>query len=123
YKASSDWPFTMLITERTSTSKTNILANLVFRNKSEHIYKEQKEEAQYIRYDDLIIANCYTDDIKNASIVINSYLHKSEFVVFDLDRSENDPLTIWLRFDILLNLQKEIEARQKCKKRSVQVNS
>jgi hypothetical protein len=55
----------------------------------------------------------YTDDVKNASMVINSYLQKGEFVVFDLTRPEDDPLAICLKFDTPLNLQKEIEARQK----------
>ncbi|CAG8697443.1 17697_t:CDS:2 [Cetraspora pellucida] len=52
-----------------------------------------------------------------ASMVINSYLCKGKFVVFDLSSSKNDPLTIQLRFDTSLNLQKEIEARQKRKKK------
>ena len=60
----------------------------------------------------------YTDDVKNASMVINSYLRKNEFIVFDLTRSEDDPLAIRLRFDTPLNLQKEIELRQKNKKRT-----
>ena len=55
----------------------------------------------------------YTDDVKNASMVINSYLRKNEFIVFDLTRSEDDPLAIRLRFDTPLDLQKEIELRQK----------
>ncbi|RHZ57330.1 hypothetical protein Glove_390g43 [Diversispora epigaea] len=55
----------------------------------------------------------YTDDVKNASMVINSYLRKGEFIVFDLDRPEDDPLAIRLRFDTPLDLQKEIELRQK----------
>ena len=57
----------------------------------------------------------YTDNVKNASKVINSYLRKNEFIVFDLTRSEDDPLAIRLRFDTPLNLQKEIELRQKKK--------
>ncbi|RIA97623.1 hypothetical protein C1645_813864 [Glomus cerebriforme] len=64
----------------------------------------------------------YTDDVKNASMVINSYLRKSEFVVFDLTRPEDDPLAIRLRFDTPLNLQKEIEARQKRKEKSFSTN-
>ena len=64
------------------------------------------------------IAGRYTDDIKNASMVINSYLRKGEFVVFDLIRPEDDLLAIRLRFDIPLNLQREIEVRQKRKKKS-----
>ena len=56
-------------------------------------------------------------------MVINSYLRKGEFVVFDLTRPEDDPLAIHLRFDTLLNLQKEIKARQKCREKSVQANS
>ncbi|RHZ57347.1 hypothetical protein Glove_390g81 [Diversispora epigaea] len=57
----------------------------------------------------------YTDDVKNASMVINSYLRKGEFIVFDLDKPEDDPLAIRLKFDTPLDLQKEIELRQKKK--------
>ena len=65
----------------------------------------------------------YTDDVKDASLVINScYLQKGEFIVFDLNRLEDDPLAIRLRFDTLLNLQKEIEARQKRKEKSALAN-
>ncbi|GES76686.1 hypothetical protein RCL_jg17326.t1 [Rhizophagus clarus] len=69
-------------------------------------------------YQDVIkIAGHYTDDVKNASMIINSYLRKGEFIVFDLIRPEDDPLAICLRFNTPLNLQKEIKARQKCKKK------
>ena len=64
----------------------------------------------------------YTDDVKNASLVINSYLRRGEFIVFDLTRPEDDPLAIHLRFDTPLKLQKEIEARQKRKKKSASAN-
>ena len=64
----------------------------------------------------------YTDDVKNASMVINSYLRKGEFVVFDLTRPEDDPLAICLRFDTPLNLQKEIMVRQKRKEKSASAN-
>ena len=68
------------------------------------------------------IVEQYTDDVKGAFMVINSYLRKGEFVVFDLTRPEDDPLAIRLRFDTSLNLQKEIEARQKRKKKNVSAN-
>ena len=55
-------------------------------------------------------------------MVINSYLRKGEFIVFDLTRPKDDPLAIRLRFDTPLNLQKEIEARQKRKEKSAQAN-
>lgn len=45
------------------------------------------------------IAGQCTDDAKDASIAIKSYLRKGEFVVFDLDKPENDPLAVQLRFD------------------------
>ena len=64
----------------------------------------------------------YTDDVKNASLVINSYLRRGEFIVFDLTRPEDDPLAIHLRFDTPLNLLMEIEARQKRKEKSAQAN-
>ncbi|GBB93210.1 hypothetical protein RclHR1_02130023 [Rhizophagus clarus] len=68
------------------------------------------------------IVGRYTDDVKNASMVINSYLRKGEFVVFDLTRPENDLLAIRLRFDTPLNLQKEIMVRQKHKEKSASTN-
>ncbi|PKY60822.1 hypothetical protein RhiirA4_484979 [Rhizophagus irregularis] len=68
------------------------------------------------------IAGRYTDDLKNASMVINSYLRRGEFIVFDLTRLEDDPLAIRLRFDTPLNLQKEIGARQKRKEKSASAN-
>ena len=64
----------------------------------------------------------YTDDVKNASMVINSYFRKGKFVVFDLTRPEDDPLAICLRFDTSLNLQKKIEARQKRKEKNISAN-
>ena len=74
-------------------------------------------------YEDISkIIRRYTDDVKNASIVINSYLQKGEFVVFDLTRPKDDLLAICLRFDTLLNLQKEIMVRQKRKEKSAPAN-
>ncbi|RHZ68926.1 hypothetical protein Glove_292g2 [Diversispora epigaea] len=72
-----------------------------------HAYTSREDISKIIRR--------YTDDVKNASMVINSYLRKSEFIVFDLDKPEDDPLAIRLRFDTPLDLQKEIELRQKKK--------
>jgi len=68
YEASSDWLFSMLVSGRNSTSKTNILANLVFRDKSKHIYKRQKEGSRYIRCDDLIVCDYHPDKLKWAFI-------------------------------------------------------
>ncbi|PKK59882.1 hypothetical protein RhiirC2_719501 [Rhizophagus irregularis] len=72
--------------------------------------------------DMFMIVGRYTDNVKGASMVINSYLRKGEYVVFNLTRPEDDPLAICLRFDTPLNLQKEIEARQKRKKKSALAN-
>ncbi|CAG8714890.1 448_t:CDS:2, partial [Cetraspora pellucida] len=203
------WLFSMIVSRRNGTDKTNLLANHVLGDKCKYIYKRQKEGSRYIRCDNLIvcdyhlnepkwafvrymygiiasnpkapyyenirfsyispkqipsmksfspkrstviifedvcvapksiqnhiipffthgrhliynegssyqdvskIAGRYTDDVKGTSMFINSYLRKGEFVVFDLSRLEDDPLAIQLRFDIPLNLQKEIEARQR----------
>ncbi len=74
-------------------------------------------------YEDVFkIIRRYTDDVKNALLVINSYLRRGEFIVFDLTRSEDDSLAIRLRFDTSLNLQKKIEARQKRKEKSASAN-
>jgi len=48
--------------------------------------------------------------------------NKSKYIVFDLTRPEDDLLAIRLRFDTPLNLQKEIEARQKRKEKSALAN-
>ncbi|PKY57396.1 hypothetical protein RhiirA4_509831 [Rhizophagus irregularis] len=60
----------------------------------------------------------YTEDMKNTFMVVNSYLQKGEFIVFDLNKSDDDPLAIRLRFDTPLDLQKEVELREKRKKGS-----
>ncbi|CAG8475132.1 6841_t:CDS:2 [Cetraspora pellucida] len=84
-------------------SRTELENQLVCTNQDQEIAIDSS-------YEDVSKIICrYTDDIKNALIVINSYLYKGEFIVFDLDRPEDDPLAIWLRFDTLLDLQKEIE--------------
>ena len=51
-------------------------------------------------------------------MIVNSYLRKGEFIVFDLNKSDDDPLAIRLRFDTPLDLQKEVELREKRKKGS-----
>lgn len=40
------------------------------------------------------IADHYIDNIKNVFMVINHYLWKGEFIMFDLDKSEDDFLVI-----------------------------
>ena len=53
-----------------------------------------RENANYLvlfnsgsSYEDISkIIKRYTNDVKDASMVINSYLRKGEFVVFDLDK-------------------------------------
>ncbi|CAB4418758.1 unnamed protein product [Rhizophagus irregularis] len=69
------------------------------------------------------IVRRYTDDAKDASMVINSYLRKGEFVVFDFDKPEDHPLAIRLRFDTPLVMQNEIEARRKRRERTSQPES
>ncbi|PKK59160.1 hypothetical protein RhiirC2_720015 [Rhizophagus irregularis] len=70
------WPFAMLVTGRSGTVIYNAGSN------SQDVSK---------------IIGRYTDDVKDASMVINSYLRRGEFIVFDLSRPEDDPLAIRLR--------------------------
>ncbi|CAG8716651.1 20455_t:CDS:2 [Cetraspora pellucida] len=87
---------------------------------SEHIQNRIGQFFGNGSYEDVSkIIRRYTDDVKNASMVINSYLRKGKFIVFDLDRPEDDLLAIWLRFDTLLDLQKEIELWQKHKIKNI----
>ena len=69
------------------------------------------------------IVGRYNNDVKSASLVINSYFRKGEFVVFDLSRPEDDPLAIRLRFDTPLNLRKKIKAMQKHNTKNAHANS
>ena len=240
HPASPSWPFSILVTGKSGSGKTNILANLFLGNKAEYIYKGKKGRSRYIAYDDLIVCGyhpdepkwafirymysiiskdpkvpyyenitfkyispekisstraflperstaiifedlCmapesiqnqiipfftyeryrnissiyvtqsyyyiliiiyenishlivfndgssyqdifkiigwYTEDVKNTSMVVNSYFRKGEFIVFDLNKSDDDPLAIQLRFDTPLDLQKEVELREKRNKGS-----
>jgi hypothetical protein len=61
----------------------------------------------------------YTDDVKNASMVISKYLRKGEFIVFDLNKPEDDPHAIRLRFDTPLDLRKEIQLRQENNEKAI----
>ncbi|RHZ78136.1 hypothetical protein Glove_167g109 [Diversispora epigaea] len=47
------------------------------------------------------------------------YLRKEEFIVFDLDKPEDDPLAIRLRFDTSLDLQKEIQLQLKNNEKAI----
>ncbi|RIA96327.1 hypothetical protein C1645_815496 [Glomus cerebriforme] len=91
---SMTWTFSMIVSERSGIGKANLLRNLVLSNKDEYIQEKRKDGSS---------------SIQDVSMVINSYLHKEEFIVFDLLRPKDDSLAIRLRFDIPLNLQKEIE--------------
>ena len=54
----------MLVTGKSGSGKTNILANLFLGNKAECIYKGKKSGSKYIACDDLIVCNYYPDEPK-----------------------------------------------------------
>src|SRR6266542_6938191 len=62
------WPFAMLVTRRSGTGKTNLLANLVLGDKSEHIQKKRKGGSRYICCDDLIVCGYHPDEPKWAYV-------------------------------------------------------
>ncbi|CAG8495451.1 24580_t:CDS:2, partial [Cetraspora pellucida] len=133
HPASPIWPFRIIVTGKSRSDKTNILTNLFLDDKAKYIYKGKKDSKRYISCNDLIVCGYYpdepkwafiryisykdvskiihryTDDVKNALMVINSYLCKNKFIVFDLKRPKDDLLAIRLRFDTSLDLQKEIK--------------
>ncbi|CAG8450929.1 5831_t:CDS:2 [Cetraspora pellucida] len=93
------WPFAKLVTEKSDTELSHILM-FNSASSSQDVFK---------------IVGWYTNDVKSVLMVINSYLRKSEFIVFDLNRAKDNLLAIQLRFDMPLDLQKEIKLRQKHK--------
>src|ERR1051325_7681554 len=65
--ASPSWPFSILVTGKSGSGKTNILANLFLGNKAECIYKNKQGPrgtsygSRYIACDDLIVCDYHSD--------------------------------------------------------------
>ena len=68
HPASPSWPFSMLITGKSGSGKTNILANLFLGDKAEYIYKGKKGGSRYIACDDLIVCGYHPDEPKWAFV-------------------------------------------------------
>ena len=64
HPASLSWLFSMLVTGKSESGKTNILANLFLGNKAECIYKGKKDRSRYIACDDLIVCDYHPDEPK-----------------------------------------------------------
>ncbi len=58
------WPFSMLVTGRSGSDKTNLLANLVLDDKDEYVQRGKKGGFHYIKCDDLIICRYHPDEPK-----------------------------------------------------------
>jgi hypothetical protein len=58
----------MLVTGRSSSNKTNLLANLIFSDKDKYIQKGKKSRSRYICCDDLIIYGYHPDEPKWAYV-------------------------------------------------------
>ena len=54
----------MLVTGKSKSGKTNILANIFLGNKAECIYKGKKGRSRYIAYDNLIVCSYHSDELK-----------------------------------------------------------
>ncbi|PKY35848.1 hypothetical protein RhiirB3_505416 [Rhizophagus irregularis] len=62
------WTFAMVVTGKSGTGKTNLLANLVLGDKDEYMQKGKKGGSRYIRCDDLIICGYHPDEPKWAYV-------------------------------------------------------
>src|SRR6266498_3825350 len=68
HPASPSWPFSMLVTRKSGSGKTNILANLFLGNKAKCIYKGKKGGSRYIACDDLIVCGYHPNEPKWAFV-------------------------------------------------------
>jgi hypothetical protein len=68
HPASPSWPFSMSVTGKSGSGKTNILANLFLGDKPEYIYEGKKEESRYIACNDLIVCGYHPDEPKWAFV-------------------------------------------------------
>ncbi len=58
----------MLVTGKSGSGKTNILANLFLNNKAEYIYKGKKDRSRYIACNDLMVCDYHSNEPKWAFI-------------------------------------------------------
>ena len=58
------WPFSMLVTGRSGSGKTNLLANLILGDKDEYVQRGKKGGSCYIKCDDLIVCGYHPDEPK-----------------------------------------------------------
>ena len=61
---SMTWTFSMIISGRNGTGKTNLLGNLVLGDKDEYVQREKKGRSCYIKCDDLIVCGYHPDELK-----------------------------------------------------------